>query len=134
METTTAVSNVPNGKADIDAQTRMLNAKARQAKAEKPATTDKPVTAKQSKPAEKAQKQPVITLASKLDSLIKSGGKWADLVAKANEEAKAFKATTKYTTGVIKAHIRYRVARDPKYLGDLTVTDAGIERTKKAKK
>jgi hypothetical protein len=78
--------------------------------------------------APKTPKVPVITMASKLDELIKAGGKWDALVAKANEESKKLGKSLVYNVGTLKAHIRFRTVtqKNPDYLGEYKVTDDGI--------
>ena len=129
-----------NSKA-IDAKTREMNAKARSAaiadmkkEIDHNINTGKPLTS--NTPAEKAdkpKKEPVITLASKLDTLVQGGGKWADLVARANAASKECKATTKFSVGTLKGHIRYRMVKNAQYLGELAMTEAGIEKVAKGK-
>jgi hypothetical protein len=76
------------------------------------------------KPAEK--KEPRITLASKLDSILTKGGKWENLIAKANAASKELGATTKFNIGVLKGHIKYRTDKNAAYLGKLKMTEVGI--------
>lgn len=83
----------------------------------------------------KAPKKPVITLASKLDTIITAGGKWADLIEQCNNASKSLKYSTRYSVGGIKAHIKFRTVtqKNPQYLGNKEVTADGIV-IKKAKK
>jgi alpha-beta hydrolase superfamily lysophospholipase len=137
METKT----VTNSKANTDAKTREMNAKAKTAamadmklETNHNINTGKPLTS--SKPKEepvKTKKEPVITLASKLDTIITAGGKWADIVEKANAASKELKATTKFSVGTLKGHIRYRLVKNAQYLGELAMTEAGIEKVSKSK-
>ena len=68
------------------------------------------------------------TLADKLDVIVKNGGEWSDMVAKANTAAKRMKCTTKYSIGVLKAHINYRIKVQNKvtFLGEKVISETGI--------
>jgi len=125
----------------IDAKTREMNVKARAAamadmkkETNHNINTGKPLTS--NTPAEKVdkpKKEPVITLASKLDTLITAGGKWPSLVEAANEASKELGATTKFSIGTLKGHIRFRMVKNPAYLGELAMTEEGIEKVAKGK-
>lgn len=100
---------------------------------------DKKAPKKEDKKADKkAPKKPVITLASKLDSIITAGGKWADLIEQCNNASKSLKYSTRYSVGGIKAHIKFRTVtqKNPQYLGNKEVTADGIvvKRAKKSNK
>ena len=81
------------------------------------------------KTAEKPTKQPKekrVTIASKLDEVISKGGQWDKLVEAAQAEAKKLGSNMKFNAGLIRAHIAYREKKNPKYLGNLKVTDKGV--------
>lgn len=69
-----------------------------------------------------------VTLASKLDTIVKTGGNWDEMVSKANAAAKRMHFTTKYNVGVLKAHINYRIKTQKKvdFLGTKVISDTGI--------
>ncbi len=75
-----------------------------------------------------------LTMASKLDEIILAGGKWEELIVKADFESKKIGRDQKYTIGILKSHIRYRTTtqRNPEYLGDLVITEEGLSSIDKA--
>ena len=75
-----------------------------------------------------------LTMASKLDEIILAGGKWEELIAKADFESKKMGRDQKYTIGILKSHIPYRttIQRNPEYLGDLVITEEGLSSIDKA--
>jgi hypothetical protein len=120
---------------------RLLEKSKSNAKEAKKAGTSKPsakkVTNKKAEPKEK--KAPKVTIASKLDEIVKAGGKWEDLVKKAQKASNDMGGTLHFTVGTLKAHIRFRTVtqkeKNPNYLGNKKVTNDGIlETTKKVKK
>ena len=140
MEATATVS-----KASIDAKTREMNVKAKQAaiadlvKAANPKAKTNVIKEQKPKQEVKAPKPPKPSMAGKLDEILRKGGKWADLIAKAEAESKLMGGHIKYNVGTLKAHIRFRTITQKKadYLGTLQVTDNGIEKitpTSKSKK
>lgn len=60
-----------------------------------------------------------------LDNLVKEGGSWEDILLSAQEEAE--KRGKKTALGTIKAHVKFRISKDAKFLGKLKVTEDGIE-------
>jgi hypothetical protein len=70
-----------------------------------------------------------VTLASKLDAITTTGGTWDDMVKKANTAAKRMKATTKFNTGVLRAHVNYRIKTQNKmsFLGEKVMNEVGIQ-------
>ncbi len=68
------------------------------------------------------------TLAQKLDKIVRTENTWDSLVKQANTAAKRMGFTTKFTAGTLRAHINYRLKTQKKadFLGDLTMTEAGI--------
>ena len=142
MEATATVN-----KGTADAKAREMSAKAKQA-AQADMAKSKPVlhnintgkaiegfdvdkNAKGVKQHDKPKpKEKPITMTSKLDEILTKGGKWADLVSQAEAHSKLLNGHIKYNIGVLKAHIRYRTVSQSKkdYLGELTVTETGIEK------
>jgi len=87
------------------------------------------------KPAKKESKVKKVTMASKLDEILLAGGKWEDLVTKAEASSKVLGGHIKYNVGILKAHIRFRtiIQKNLQYLGDKRVSETGIGiATKKA--
>ena len=76
------------------------------------------------KPATPKEKK--VTMASELDKIILSGGDFDKLIEAATARSKKLGGTIKYNAGVIRAHIKYRENKNPKYLGNLKLTDKGI--------
>ena len=120
---------------------------ASKAKAEKAKAEDKKETPKKGKTVTKkvvAKKsestyikgEDELPMAKLQDEVILKGGKWTDIVAKLNKEAKKrnykIAINVKYLTG----HIGRRVAQNPDYLGNLEVTEEGVvaKKTKSSKK
>jgi len=159
MKTTELTQTDTVSRANTDATTRMLNAKAKeQAKKDMTSSTVRPVNAitralkagtavkKEDKPetktpkAVKAPKAPKVTIAGKIDEIIQAGGTWEQLIERAEAVSKEFGGHIKFNRGVLMAHINYRIKTQKKadYLGDNQVTDEGIgiEKvvTKKGKK
>jgi hypothetical protein len=60
-----------------------------------------------------------------LDNRVKEGGSWDDILTDAQAEAE--KRGKKTALGTIKAHVKFRLSKDAKFLGKLKVTDDGIE-------
>lgn len=129
----TAATKVAENKGATVAQTSKraqeiiakANAKKAEAKAESKPKADKKA------PAPKKEKK--VTLASLLDVLILKGGQWPVLIDEANAASKSLGCTTKYSIGALKAHIKFRTDRNPKYLGNLKVAEAGIVAAGKSK-
>lgn len=97
--------------------------------AKKPAASKKGEKKEEKKISKKpASKESKITLASKLDMIVKRGGKWDTLIAKANAASKELGATTKFTRGTLRGHINYRLKTQKKanFLGKLVLTDDGV--------
>lgn len=87
----------------------------------------------------KAPKRGGQSIASKMDEIIKAGGTWAELVDKVQKASNSMGGTMKHSIATIKAHIKFRTvtqkAKNPNYLGNKKVNDAGIGvAIKKAKK
>lgn len=103
--------------------------------AKKQAAASKSKTSGGSKKDKAPKKEKGPTIAHELDTIILKGGEFDELVKAAQEASDKLGGTMKYTTGVIKAHIRYREIKNPKYLGNLKQTDKGLfpkpERKKK---
>lgn len=74
----------------------------------------------------KKAKAPKVTLASKIDEAISHGGRWENLIEKANKASKEMKSTLHYTKGTLMAHINYRLSKDKGYLKGKKITKDGI--------
>ena len=66
------------------------------------------------------------TLAGHMDDLIEKGGSWEYLEAQGNKHAIRMGFKTRCTPPIYRAHIKYRLIKDPHYLGRRKVTDKGI--------
>lgn len=104
-------------------------------KGSKPAS--KPASKKTDAKAPKKEKK--VTIASKLDEIIKAGGEWEALVKAAQKASNDLGGTLQFSIGTLKAHIKFRTVtqaeKNPDYLGNKKVTDKGVlEPVKKAKK
>lgn len=116
--------------------------KAKTAKAgtSKPKAESKPEKGgKKAEADKKAPKRGGQSIASKMDEIIKAGGTWAELVDKVQKASNSMGGTMKHSIATIKAHIKFRTvtqkAKNPNYLGNKKVNDAGIGvAIKKAKK
>jgi len=69
-------------------------------------------TKKSAKVEQKAEVVKKVTMAKFVDTLLLTGGKLEDIVAKAKAEADVRKVPTLSTTQLIKAHIRFRINRN----------------------
>jgi len=89
-------------------------------------TTDKATVpaAKDKTTAKTEKKQP--TAAETFDKVILAGGTYDDICKKMNAYNKKIGGKVKYTQGTINAHIKYRLSKNPKYLGKLKVKETGI--------
>lgn len=140
MTTTSSTLNQTVSKADTDNVTREMNVKAREAAKKDMTSPTKPVrninTGKAITTTKEADKPKVVkvTIASKFDDILTKGGKWEQLVTKAQEAVKELGATMKVNTGVLRAHAAYRIKKDNKYLGQLVLTAEGIAKPVQAKK
>jgi hypothetical protein len=85
-----------------------------------------------------AKKAPKVTFVSELDKILQAGGTWKELVDSAEALNKKMNGHIKYNPAVLKAHIKFRmitsIHKNPNYLGELVVTENGIEKPKKAVK
>jgi hypothetical protein len=128
--------------ADKKAKTAKADKKAKTAKAgtSKPKAESKPEKGgKKAEADKKAPKRGGQSIASKMDEIIKAGGTWAELVDKVQKASNSMGGTMKHSIATIKAHIKFRTvtqkAKNPNYLGNKKVNDAGIGvAIKKAKK
>lgn len=117
---TTSKENVTVETFDVDKNA--IGVKQHTPKSKSTKTTVKPV-----------KKETKATLASKFDELLVKGGTWESLITKATEAVKELKLTTKISKGSLKAHVAYRVKKNPQYLGKLKMTDTGISLPKTKK-
>jgi sRNA-binding protein len=93
----------------------------------------KPTTKKSTAKTSKKKDKP--SMASELDKIILAGGPFEEMIKAAEKRSKELGGSVKYSVGVIKAHIRYREVKNPKYLGNLKLTDKGLfEKTPRVKK
>jgi len=138
METTV---NDTVSKETTDAKTREINAKAKLQATKDKVTTDKPLknivtgkaitvpttkTAKVDKPMAMAKYQDVVILA---------GGTWEHLINTLKAEATKRQYKITINESYLRGHIQRRQIVNKEYLGDLTVTEKGVEKTtKKGKK
>jgi hypothetical protein len=68
-----------------------------------------------------------ISMAAEIDTVILAGGTWEELIQKADEITARRNNATKYTKGVLKAHIKYRINHDNvKIFKNLQISDTGI--------
>jgi hypothetical protein len=74
----------------------------------------------------KVEKKKGPTMASELDKIILAGGTFEAMIEAAQERSKKLGGSIKYNAGVIKAHIKFREIKNPKYLGSLKITDKGV--------
>jgi hypothetical protein len=68
------------------------------------------------------------TVASKLDTIVRTIGDWDVLVKKAQTASNKMGFTTKFTKGYLRSHINYRVKTQKKadFMGNLEMTETGI--------
>ncbi len=93
---------------------------------------DKKVTTPKAEKPVKEAKPTKDTIASRWDTILIHGGKWVDLVAKAQQASKELGGTMKVSVGSLRAHAAYRLKKDSKYLGQLVLTAEGIGKPVKA--
>ena len=60
-----------------------------------------------------------------LDNRVKEGGLWDEILTDAKQDAEGRGKTT--SLGAIKAHVKFRVGKDAKFLGKLKMTNDGIQ-------
>jgi hypothetical protein len=115
---------------DHDRQKRLLAAMAKKRENGKGKKGTSAKNSTKSKKADKpaVEKESKVTLASKIDVIVKRGGKWATMIAKANDAAKELKSPMKFTAGTVRAHINYRIKTQKKadFLGKLVMTADGV--------
>lgn len=99
---------------DVDATPKKAPKAAAKPKADKP-KADKPAAKKGD------------TLASFVDETVQAGGDWKTILELCNADAEKRGATTVFTKATVRAHVKYRLATKPEYLGKLELTDSGIE-------
>lgn len=66
------------------------------------------------------------SFAQYMDSVVTKGGTWDEMLEDVVAECKERKVTV-YTLGGLKAHVKYRLSKDEKFLGKLKVTEKGIQ-------
>jgi hypothetical protein len=80
--------------------------------------------------AEKAEVK--MTQAGLMDAVLAEGGTWAEMVAKAVEKAAALQVGGKYTAGLLRGHLKYRVQTQNKaWAKALVQSEEGIAPVKK---
>ena len=67
------------------------------------------------------------SMAQFLDETVKAGGTWDEMAAACKEEGESRGVNTKFTPSVLKAHAKFRVSKDAKFLGKFKITDEGVE-------
>jgi hypothetical protein len=67
------------------------------------------------------------SLAAFWDSLIEKGGTWDYIEKEGNIFARSHNLKTRTSEILIRAHINFRLKKDPNYLGKRKVTAKGIE-------
>ena len=67
------------------------------------------------------------SLAEYMDGVIEETGTWDDMTKKCVEEVERRKLEKNFTVGILRAHYKFRIKRNPKYFGDLKMTLDGIE-------
>lgn len=67
------------------------------------------------------------SMAEFMDNLVKKGGTWEELAKTCEKEGKKRELRTKFTPSTMKAHVKFRVSKDPKFLGKLKITNDGIK-------
>lgn len=67
------------------------------------------------------------SMAEFMDNLVKKGGTWEELAKTCEKEGKKRELRTKFTPSTMKAHVKFRVSKDPKFLGKLKMTNDGIK-------
>lgn len=68
-----------------------------------------------------------MSLATFWDSLIEKGGTWDYIENEGNKFARSHNLKTRTSEILIRAHINFRLKKDPNYLGKRKVTAKGIE-------
>lgn len=63
------------------------------------------------------------SVASYIDACMKEGGTLEEIAEKVNKKAGAMGQKMKHTPGTLKAHLKYRESKDPKFLGNLKLKD-----------
>jgi len=127
METSTSKPAAEKANNEV---TDLLNAaKANAAKVRTKGSTVK------AEPKKAEKKEKTVTMASELDKIILAGGTFEKLVEAAQARSKKLGGSIRYNAAVIRAHIKYREIKNPKYLGELKQTETGIvAKVKKVKK
>ena len=90
-----------------------------------PIPVKKPAPAKKTGEGRPANFKKEGSYAEYLDNLVKEGGAWDDLFTSAQQEAET--RGKKIAMGTLKAHVKFRLSKDAKFLGKLKVTADGIE-------
>lgn len=71
-----------------------------------------------------------VSMAAEIDTVILAGGTWEELIQKADEITARRNNATKYTKGVLKAHIKYRINHDNvEIFKNLQISETGIAST-----
>jgi len=81
------------------------------------------VTAKTEKP---AGKKKVDTFASFCDTVFLEGGSWGEMIEIIQKEATKRGYKPPINRAAVNYHLKYRMTRNPKYLGKLKITDDGL--------
>lgn len=99
---------------------------------EKPIIEGKPQKGKTTEKATETKKAPEkkagqTTLAQFLDDLIAHGGLLEDIAADVNKEAEKRGVKNRYAKSGVMAHIKYRLSKDPRYLGKMKLTEDAVK-------
>jgi len=90
-----------------------------------PETKPLPKSEPKSKPIAKPSGEK--TMASFIDDVVLVGGSWEDMIAVCQEESTKRGYKIPINRSALNTHLKYRMTRNPEFLGKLTITDAGIE-------
>lgn len=66
------------------------------------------------------------SLAEFMDKIVRDGGTWEELTAACVIECKNRKIERPFTEGRIKSHVKFRLARNPKYFEGMIIDETGV--------
>jgi hypothetical protein len=66
------------------------------------------------------------SMAEFIDNACKEGGTFEEIAAACKEEGESRGVNTKFSPSVIKAHVKFRLSKDAKFLGKLKMREDGI--------
>lgn len=114
----------PSGRKEIPIPTRKT---APEKKGKESATKEKPTTKKDPTGKGKARFTHEGSMAEFYDSITREGGTWEELAKLCVEEGKRKGLPKKMTAGVLRAHINFRLKKNPDYFGKMKITKEGVE-------